>query len=252
MSPRCYALLGSGEFEPWSEEVDRLLLDRTRDHGAPVLILPTASAAEGDDVFDRWGAKGLDHFRALGVPAQVLPLKTRADAYRMDMMEAVRSARVAYFSGGNPAHLARALIGTPFWSALVEELDRGLAYAGCSAGVACLGEMAPDNTEPGLSDRAWTSALRLFPGTLFGPHWDMLDTYVPGAREWFLAQVPDGWWLVGIDENTAMVGDGETWQVVGMGSVSLFNGGEAAGTHRSGATFAFDPAGTSALPGSLA
>ena len=28
----------------------------------PVLILPTASAAEGDEVFDRWARKGLDHY----------------------------------------------------------------------------------------------------------------------------------------------------------------------------------------------
>ena len=32
-----------------------------------VAILPTASATEGDDVFDRWGAMGLDHYAEAGI-----------------------------------------------------------------------------------------------------------------------------------------------------------------------------------------
>ena len=32
-----------------------------------VLILPTASAKEGDEVFDGWGSKGLEHFDSLGI-----------------------------------------------------------------------------------------------------------------------------------------------------------------------------------------
>ena len=68
MSPS-YALLGSGEFEPWTESVDRWILDRTGAATGPVLILPTAAAAEGDEVFDMWANKGLDHYARLGIEA---------------------------------------------------------------------------------------------------------------------------------------------------------------------------------------
>src|SRR5439155_11002014 len=75
------ALLGSGEFEPWTEEVDRWLLERATGDGS-VLVLPTASAPEGDPIFDGWANLGLDHYAQLGIPAQVVPLKTREDADR--------------------------------------------------------------------------------------------------------------------------------------------------------------------------
>ena len=44
MSGLSFGLLGSGEFEPWNDEVDRWLLDRATGDGS-VLILPTACAA---------------------------------------------------------------------------------------------------------------------------------------------------------------------------------------------------------------
>ena len=77
--PRTFLLLGSGEFEPWTHDVEaRVLADASGD-GA-VLILPTASATEGDVVFDRWAKMGLDHYAETGVTAEVLPVKVREDS----------------------------------------------------------------------------------------------------------------------------------------------------------------------------
>ena len=109
-----YGLLGSGEFEPWSADVDRQLLAEATGDGR-VLILPTASAKEGDAIFDGWGSMGLEHFGSLGIPAEVLPIKTRDDAGRPEFVAKVAEASVAYFSGGNPAYLAATLNDTPFW-----------------------------------------------------------------------------------------------------------------------------------------
>jgi hypothetical protein len=41
-----WSLLGTGEFQPWSEPVDRRLVEEADGDGR-VLILPTASAPEG-------------------------------------------------------------------------------------------------------------------------------------------------------------------------------------------------------------
>jgi hypothetical protein len=68
--PRTFLMIGSGEFEPWSEEVERAALEG-RD--GRVAIVPTASASEGDAVFDRWGRMGLDHYAAMGIEASVVP-----------------------------------------------------------------------------------------------------------------------------------------------------------------------------------
>jgi cyanophycinase-like exopeptidase len=221
MTGPAWALLGSGEFEPWTAPVDAWLTERGDVPGPRVLVIPTACAREGDAVFDRWGTKGLDHYANLGIPAEVLPLKTREDAAREDLIAALEGASAAYFSGGNPAYLAGVLMDTPFWRALCDAMVRGLAYAGCSAGVACLGERAPDSDRRVFDDELWRPGLGVFPNCSFGPHWDALDIHVPGLRDFIVASVPHGHRLVAIDEDTAMMGDGSSWQLAGAGSVRV-------------------------------
>ena len=207
MSPS-FALLGSGEFDPWTESVDRWILDRAGAAAGSVLILPTAAAAEGDEVFDMWANKGLDHYGRLGIEACVVPLKTREDAGRDDLIAMLEGAAAAFFSGGNPAFLASVLLDTPFWTALRSAMDDGLAYAGCSAGVACLGDTALDSAREEFDADLWKPGLGVFPGSWFAPHWDALDGFAPGFTDFIQASVPEGNRLVGIDENTAMAGDG--------------------------------------------
>ena len=137
MSGGVWALLGSAEFLPWAEEVDLWSLDRARP--GPVLLLPTASAPEGEEVFDRWGRMGLEHYARLGVDAEVVQLKTREDAERADLASRLDAAGAVFFSGGTPGSLAATLAGTRFWATLMANLDVGLGYGGCSAGIAALG-----------------------------------------------------------------------------------------------------------------
>lgn len=225
MTALAIGLLGSGEFEPWAEAVDRWLLARATIGDGRVLVLPTAAAPEGDDVFDAWAEKGLAHYGRLGVRAEVVPLKTRDDASDERIVAALGRASMVFFSGGNPAYLAATLAGTKFWEALLSALARGLAYAGCSAGVASLGDVAPDTTVEGLTAELWRPGLGFFPGVHLGPHWDALDTYVPGLRDFFVDAVPATGRLVALDERTAIVGDGASWSVVGSSAAHLLENG---------------------------
>lgn len=230
-----FALLGSGEFLPWTTEVDDWMFEHATGEG--VLILPTASAPEGDKVFDRWGRMGVDHFAAAGISAEVVPLKKRDDAMNRELAAQVENAAVVYFSGGNPAYLAATLADTPFWGAVLRGLDRGMAYAGCSAGIACLGEVAPDSTsnDP-TSAHFWRVGPGLFPRMYFGPHWDALDVYVPGLRQTIIASVPGDSRLLAVDEDTAVVGDGREWRVIGAGKAAMLEAGEWS-EYPSGSTF---------------
>ena len=214
-----WSLLGSGEFQPWSEPVDRRLVAEADGDGR-VLILPTASAPEGKDVFERWGSLGLAHFSRIDIPAEVLELRTREDTDDPRLIERLEGASAVYFSGGNPAYLAATLAESDFLDTLLKQLDRGMAYAGCSAGVACLNEMTfdSDTTEMG---EVWKPGLDLVPRSLFAPHWDMVDTWIPGARDFIIGSVPDGYTFVGLDEDTAMVGDGAAWEVLGKSGIHV-------------------------------
>ncbi len=181
-----WSLLGSGEFQPWSEPVDRRLVAEADGDGR-VLILPTASAPEGKDVFERWGSLGLAHFSRLDIPAEVLDLKTREDTDDPRLIERLEGASAVYFSGGNPAYLSATLAESDFLDALLKQLDRGMAYAGCSAGVACLNEITFDSDTTDVDD-VFKPGLGLVPRTLFAPHWDMVDTWIPGATEFLVAR----------------------------------------------------------------
>ena len=221
---RTFALLGSGEFEPWSAEVDRWVLERANGDDR-VLILPTASAKEGDDVFDGWAAKGLEHFALEGIDAEVVQMKTREDAGLPEFVETLEGASAVYFSGGNPYYLSGVLVDTPFFAAMTRRLDDGLGYIGCSAGVACLTELTYDSDTDDF-EQVFKPGLAVAHGVLFGPHWDMVDTWIPGATEFIVRSVPDGSAFVGIDEDTAMVGDGRTWDVLGRRGVHVRHGAE--------------------------
>src|SRR5919198_6128287 len=131
-------VMGSGEFLPWSEGVDRFALSKARSGDGSVVILPTASAPEGEEGFDRWAGMGLEHYKRMGVHARVLPLKTREDALLDVLVEELATPSMIFFSGGNPAYLCDTLTDTPVWHAIREAVDRGVALAGCSAGAAFL------------------------------------------------------------------------------------------------------------------
>jgi cyanophycinase-like exopeptidase len=219
-----WSLLGSGEFQPWSESADRWLLERADGDGR-VLILPTAAAPEGDEVYLHWAAMGLSHFSDLKVPSEVVELRTREDASKPGIIAMLEGASVAYFSGGNPAYLAATLDGTPFWTRLLERLDEGMGYAGCSAGVACLAELTFDSTSQSLED-VYEPGLGIFRRAVLAPHWDIVDTWVPGAGEFIVGSVPEGSVFVGLDEDTAMLGDGSSWEVSGKSGIHVRSGGE--------------------------
>lgn len=211
------ALFGSGEFEPWARPVDEWCAQNASASSDRVLVVPTASALEGNEAFERWGAMGVKHYSGLGLSPRVVLLRDRSDAGRAEVVDGVADARLVYFSGGNPGHLADTLRDTPFWDALVDAVAHGTALGGCSAGAIFLGVVAPF-VEGGTMSH-WVPGLRLLEKAYAMPHFDALDGYMPGLRRLFVSQCPDGATPIGLDERTAMYGDGERWLVAGQGKV---------------------------------
>ena len=156
-------------------------------------------APEGEAVFDRWAGMGLDHYAEMDLPAELLPMKTRDDADRTELVEQVRRASMVFFSGGKPAHLAKVLDGSAVWEALLRAIARGTVYAGCSAGAM----VASQRRKGGMGGSSWTFGLGLVAGVSFGAHWDRMK-YMPGARSFMMARAPQDTWFVGIDERTAI------------------------------------------------
>jgi cyanophycinase len=212
------ALLGSGEFEEWARPVDAWCVEQSSAGSGRVLVVPTASAPEGDDVFRNWGEMGTAHYRAMGLRPEVLELRERSDASKPPIVDALAETSLVFFSGGNPGYLAETLAGTPFWEKLVGAVARGeTSLGGCSAGVAFLGSVAPF-VDGDMIDH-WSDGTRLLPKAYLMPHFDMLDTYIEGLRALLVQMKPADSVAIGLDEYTAMFGDGEKWRVAGVGGI---------------------------------
>ena len=207
------ALVGSGEYLPVMDEVDRELLD-----GRPprMVQLATAAAPEGPRSLRYWHDLGAGAADRLGVEQVVLPVVDRRSADDPAIAALVEGAGLIYLSGGNPPFLAATLRDTRVWAAIEHAWRGGAALAGCSAGAMALTADAPDPRHP---LREPEPGLRVIPHLRVLPHFDRFMARLPDRALRHLISAPRDVTVLGIDENTALVGGPEDWEVKGRQSV---------------------------------
>ncbi|MBI3286969.1 MAG: Type 1 glutamine amidotransferase-like domain-containing protein [Chloroflexi bacterium] len=148
-------------------------------------------------------------------------------------------ATLIYLGGGKPQVLLGIFRDTLLEQAILGAHKQGAMLAGASAGAMALGQAAwsitaevvaqlgpyfegqpipPDFRLPPIS---MVEGYNLAPGMFIGPH---LNALPPALREAFWAAMPSDLLLVGIDEQTALVGSDRQWEVRGRGAVMLRRG----------------------------
>jgi len=216
--PGRFLLLGSGEFEPWAAEAERFALSGATGDGS-VAVLATASAREGDAVFERWLGMGVAHYDSTGIAARAVRVRTRADALDPGVARMLDDVSMVFFSGGSPKYLAQTMTGTPLWDSVRRLVDRGGVFAGCSAGAMIAGAS-------GLRF-PFASGLDLLPATALGVHWDALSAWwIRWLRDLAPRRVPSHVRFVGVAEHTAIASEGDAWRVFGSGTVDMRHGRE--------------------------
>jgi cyanophycinase-like exopeptidase len=221
--PGPIALVGSGEYTPAMLEVERELLAGR----APRYVqIPTAAGREGPARLRYWVELGQAQCERLGVEAVPLMVTQREQADDPAIAAAVRGAGLVYLSGGSPAYLADTLRDTLLWRAIVEAWEAGAALAGCSAGAMVMADRVPDLFHPSGGDRA---GFGLLPHIRVLPHFDAMVGRMPDLVTRPFLRPAAGVTLVGIDENTALVGGPEVFTVRGKSSVWLLGGGPRRG-----------------------
>src|ERR1019366_7279606 len=160
-----------------------------------VALLPTASWPDGEAVFLRWAALGVEHFEGLGAEVEVVPVRRRPDADDPAYAQAVGEAELIYLSGGKPDHLLRTL-------------------AGCSAGAMVLCSQQARFRNPPHLPLGFQPGLGVVAGAAVLPHYDRFPESLAALR---VALAPRGTVVLGIDEDTAAIGRDGSWQVRGTG-----------------------------------
>jgi cyanophycinase len=206
------ALVGSGEYLPPIEPLDRELIRRLG-QPARVVCLPTAAGTEGDERIRYWMQLGVEHFTRLGAQVEAVPVTDRTSADDPSLADRIARANFVYLSGGKPDYLYKTLDGSKAWAAIQSVLEQGGLLAGCSAGAMIMGDKiyAFPGTRPGFN---------FLPGTLIIPHFEEFPTAMLHTAR----LTTDGkLTILGVEGNTALVRKGDTYEVLGAGGVTVWN-----------------------------
>jgi cyanophycinase len=206
------ALVGSGEYLPDMQPVDRFLLAQL----APdpqIICLPTAAGTEGDERIRYWSELGVAHFSQLGVRVTALPVIDRSSANDRRYSEQISKANFVYFSGGRPEYLHQVLDGSLVWQAVKTVLAGGGVVAGCSAGAMIMGERIPGMLK-------WQKGFSLVPNAVIVPHYDEIpNSFLSGVRLVAGKKMT----IIGIEGFTALIQEEDRYIVQGRGAVHLPN-----------------------------
>jgi cyanophycinase-like exopeptidase len=211
--PGPVALVGSGEYLPIMDDVERgLLAGRAR----RMVQLATAAAPEGPASLRYWRELGASAARRLHVEQVWVPVVDRSNAQDPALAAMVEGAGLIYLSGGSPPYLAATLRDTAVWAAIEASWRDGAALAGCSAGAMALTAHVPDPRHPFQPAEVGLGAV---PHVRVLPHFDRFMARLPAPALDHLITAPPGVTILGIDEDTALVGGPEAWEVQGRQSV---------------------------------
>ena len=219
------ALVGSGEYLPAMAEFEKSLIEDGIKTGKKNIYIqiPTAAAQESASRIKYWKELGQKQAEAIGAEPLFLPIYTRGDAENLDFVSQVNKGALIYMSGGDPHYLAKTLIGTPVWQAIVKNWQGGASLAGCSAGAMVLSSQIPNFR---LSRAEPTAGLNLIQNIRVIPHFNKFFKWIPESAAKLLMHVPDDSVLIGIDELTAIVkrGGSDFWQVYGQAKLHMLKG----------------------------
>ncbi|MCC6297719.1 MAG: Type 1 glutamine amidotransferase-like domain-containing protein [Anaerolineales bacterium] len=211
-------LEGGAEFGGRMRTPDVRALDLAGGFDAPLRILPTAASPDLNHV--RAGGNGVRWFESLGArDVESLQVIDKASANDEAIAKSLREAKLIYMLGGFTHYLAQTLKDSLAWNAALDAYQNGAVIAGSSAGAMVMCEFYYDPYEKKIHE-----GLNLVSASLVLPHH---NTFGKGWAPSLLKQIPTVT-LIGIDEQTGMIDDGENgmWNVYGAGEVVLYREGK--------------------------
>ncbi len=189
-----------------------------------VMTAATSKPREvGDDytrVFERLGAESVE----------VVHTENREDSQREDSLRTIKQATGIFFTGGDQSRIVDFIKGTPLDEAIHKRHEEGAVIGGTSAGAAM---MPTQMIEGGESvSHPSVDAVSIGPGMGFLPD-ILVDQHFAqrGRLGRLLAALvlePEVLGL-GIDEDTAIIVNGDEFEVVGQGAVTVVD--ETTSTH---------------------
>ena len=186
---------------------------------APIVVVPTAGDAADYDQF--WS--GLAQFRENGARnVTLLHTRDRARADTEAFVKPIAAARGVFFTGGRQWRLADAYLNTRTQRELQQLLERGGVIGGTSAGATILGSFLVRGDTKGneLMIGDHVTGFGFLKNSAIDQH------LLRRNRQFDLIEVIEkhpALLGIGIDENTAVVVQGDRFDVIGQGYVAIYD-----------------------------
>ncbi len=216
-----YLLLeGGAEFGGQMAVPDRRAIELVGGSNALISIIPTAAAL--DNNHQRAGNNGVRWFRSLGATNVVLLLLIdKASANGPSIVNTLSQSRLIYMLGGFTGYLGQTLQGSASEQAMLQAYAAGAVIAGSSAGAMVMCQYYFDPAQGRVVE-----GLGIVPNTCVLPHH---NTFGKGWAQRLSQLLPNAV-LLGIDERTGMIDDGDgerktAWRVYGQGAVTIYRKG---------------------------
>ena len=211
-------VVGGGQVGP---EIVRRFVGLAGGKDAEVVVIPTASETDPVDV----KRAGEAFARAFGFRnVTVVHTRDRAEADTEAFVAPLKKARAVWFNGGRQWRIADAYLGTRAQAEIEAVLARGGAIGGSSAGATIQGSYLVRGAEDGndiLMARGHEQGFGYLRGVAIDQH------ILPRNRSADLVQVigahPEllG---IGVDESTAIIVEGDRFEIIGRGVVAISDG----------------------------
>lgn len=165
-------------------------------------------------VFERLGAEDV----------RIVDTVTREDASSSTGIEAIQKSTGVFFTGGDQARITSILKDTEIDALLHKRYAEGIVIGGTSAGAAVMPEMmiveGDSETHPRVEVAEMGPGMAFLPGVAIDQHFAQRGRL--GRLLSALAQEPVVLGF-GIDENTAMVVNGNEFEVIGEGAITVID-----------------------------
>ncbi|PSB06489.1 cyanophycinase [filamentous cyanobacterium CCP2] len=183
------------------------------------IVVMTAASSIPEEV----GQEYIEIFERLGATnVQVIDTRSNEDANTLELLRAVAQATGIFFTGGDQARIIRSIKGTILEDALHKRYAEGAIIAGTSAGAAVMPDTMIVEGESDTNPRM--DAVEMGPGMGFLPNVVVDQHFAQRGRLGRLLsamlQKPKVLGF-GIDENTAIIVNGNEIEVLGEGAVTV-------------------------------
>ncbi|HOB19841.1 MAG TPA: cyanophycinase [Candidatus Atribacteria bacterium] len=154
-----------------------------------------------------------------------LHIETRADANDSDSLKRLDNATCVFFTGGDQLKITSLLGGSKAGQLLNEMFENGLVIAGTSAGASVMSETmitsGNDDDAPKKCTVKMAPGLGMLKGAVIDQHFAQRGRV--GRLLAAVAQNPNVLGI-GIDEDTAIIVDDDTFEVIGSNAVTILDG----------------------------